>query len=154
MSRLRNKLSVKQLANLSDVGVHSDGGGLYLRVRQAVSGVTRSWVSFPMSAASVVNMAWGLRWMCRLAKRVRVRLNCVSHFQTDMCRPDDARLRKSSTRTLWCLVHSPKSLSTASRMASATRSIARSGVQAYGPMLRQFGRCVSLTSTQTMSATS
>jgi integrase len=44
MSRLRNKLSVKQVANLSDVGVHSDGGGLYLRVRQAVGGVTRSWV--------------------------------------------------------------------------------------------------------------
>ncbi|MDE1918912.1 MAG: DUF4102 domain-containing protein [Sphingomonadales bacterium] len=38
--RARNKLNVKQLANLTKPGWHSDGGGLYLRVRD--SG-TRSW---------------------------------------------------------------------------------------------------------------
>lgn len=44
MSRARNKLSVKAVANLVQVGMHSDGGGLYLRVRPAIEGVTRSWV--------------------------------------------------------------------------------------------------------------
>ena len=39
--RARNKLNVKQLAALKKVGVHSDGGGLYLRVRDTGS---RSWL--------------------------------------------------------------------------------------------------------------
>ena len=39
-SRARNKLSVKQVASLTRVGVYSDGGGLYLRVRPS----GRSWV--------------------------------------------------------------------------------------------------------------
>ena len=39
-SRARNKLHVKQLASLTRVGVYSDGGGLYLRVRPS----GRSWV--------------------------------------------------------------------------------------------------------------
>ena len=39
-SRARNKLNVKQVASLTRIGVYSDGGGLYLRVR--TSG--RSWV--------------------------------------------------------------------------------------------------------------
>lgn len=39
-SRARNKLNVKQVMSLSRVGIYSDGGGLYLRVR--ASG--RSWV--------------------------------------------------------------------------------------------------------------
>lgn len=38
-SRARNKLSVRQVASLTEPGVYSDGGGLYLRVR--TSG--RSW---------------------------------------------------------------------------------------------------------------
>ena len=39
--RTRNKLNVKQAASLTRVGVHSDGGGLYLRVRESGS---RSWL--------------------------------------------------------------------------------------------------------------
>lgn len=39
--RARNKLNVRQIASLSKVGVHSDGGGLYLRVRDSGS---RSWL--------------------------------------------------------------------------------------------------------------
>ncbi|ODP37108.1 tyrosine-type recombinase/integrase [Sphingomonas turrisvirgatae] len=39
--RVRNKLNVKQIATLTKVGVHSDGGGLYLRVRTTGS---RSWL--------------------------------------------------------------------------------------------------------------
>jgi integrase len=39
--RARNKLNVKQIASLAKVGVHSDGGGLYLRVRETGS---RSWL--------------------------------------------------------------------------------------------------------------
>lgn len=39
-SRARNKLNVKQVAGLTRVGVYSDGGGLYLRVRHS----GRSWV--------------------------------------------------------------------------------------------------------------
>jgi integrase len=39
--RARNKLNVKQVALLKRVGVHSDGGGLYLRVRETGS---RSWL--------------------------------------------------------------------------------------------------------------
>ena len=39
-SRARNKLHVKQVASLTRVGVYSDGGGLYLRVRPS----GRSWV--------------------------------------------------------------------------------------------------------------
>ena len=39
--RARNKLNVRQLPGLTKPGVYSDGGGLYLRVRD--SG-TRSWV--------------------------------------------------------------------------------------------------------------
>ena len=39
-SRARNKLNVKQVASLTRVGVYSDGGGLYLRVRPS----GRSWV--------------------------------------------------------------------------------------------------------------
>lgn len=38
---LRNKLTARQAANLTDPGVYSDGGGLYVRVRP--SG-TRSWL--------------------------------------------------------------------------------------------------------------
>ena len=39
-SRARNKLNVKQVASLTRVGIYSDGGGLYLRVRPS----GRSWV--------------------------------------------------------------------------------------------------------------
>ena len=39
-SRARNKLHVKQVASLTGVGIYSDGGGLYLRVRSS----GRSWV--------------------------------------------------------------------------------------------------------------
>lgn len=39
--RIRNKLNVKQLASIKKVGVHSDGGGLYLRVRASGS---RAWL--------------------------------------------------------------------------------------------------------------
>ena len=38
---LRNKLNVRQIAGLTKPGVHSDGGGLYLRVRPTG---TRSWL--------------------------------------------------------------------------------------------------------------
>ena len=38
-SRARNKLNTKQVASFSKVGVYSDGGGLYLRVRKSA----RSW---------------------------------------------------------------------------------------------------------------
>ncbi len=38
-SRARNKLTVKQVAAITKLGVHSDGGGLYLRVRP----YARSW---------------------------------------------------------------------------------------------------------------
>ncbi len=38
-SRARNKLTVRQVASITKLGVHSDGGGLYLRVRQS----GRSW---------------------------------------------------------------------------------------------------------------
>jgi len=33
VSRARNKLNIKQVAGLTEVGIYSDGGGLYLRVR-------------------------------------------------------------------------------------------------------------------------
>jgi len=39
--RARNKLNVKQVGSLKRVGVHSDGGGLYLRIRDSGS---RSWI--------------------------------------------------------------------------------------------------------------
>ena len=38
-SRARNKLHIKQVAGLTKVGIYSDGGGLYLRVRPS----GRSW---------------------------------------------------------------------------------------------------------------
>jgi len=38
-SRARNKLSVRQVASITAPGIYSDGGGLYLRVRQS----GRSW---------------------------------------------------------------------------------------------------------------
>ena len=38
-SRARNKLNVKQVEHLKEVGVYSDGGGLYLRIRES----GRSW---------------------------------------------------------------------------------------------------------------
>jgi integrase len=38
-SRARNKLNVKQVEHLKDVGLYSDGGGLYLRIRES----GRSW---------------------------------------------------------------------------------------------------------------
>lgn len=38
-SRARNKLTVKQVESLKKVGVYSDGGGLYLRIRES----GRSW---------------------------------------------------------------------------------------------------------------
>lgn len=41
MTRLRNKLSALKVAKLTAPGMHSDGGGLYLRVRP---NGTRSWV--------------------------------------------------------------------------------------------------------------
>lgn len=39
-SRARNKLNVKQVEHLKNIGVHSDGGGLYLRIRKS----GRSWI--------------------------------------------------------------------------------------------------------------
>ncbi len=39
-SRARNKLNVKQVEHLKKIGVHSDGGGLYLRIRKS----GRSWI--------------------------------------------------------------------------------------------------------------
>ena len=39
-SRARNKLTVKQVAGLTRVGIYSDGGGLYVRVRSS----GKSWV--------------------------------------------------------------------------------------------------------------
>lgn len=39
-SRARNKLNVKQVEHLKKIGVHSDGGGLYLRIRRS----GRSWI--------------------------------------------------------------------------------------------------------------
>lgn len=39
-SRARNKLSIRQIASLKGVGLYSDGGGLYLRVRPA----GRTWI--------------------------------------------------------------------------------------------------------------
>lgn len=42
---LRNKLNVKQIAALSNPGVYSDGGGLYMRVRKTG---TRSWLYIGM----------------------------------------------------------------------------------------------------------
>jgi hypothetical protein len=39
--RVRNKLNVRQLPGLTKPGVYSDGGGLYLRVRDSGS---RSWL--------------------------------------------------------------------------------------------------------------
>lgn len=39
-SRARNKFSVKQVAAITKPGVYSDGGGLYLRVRDT----GRSWL--------------------------------------------------------------------------------------------------------------
>jgi hypothetical protein len=41
MPRLRNKLSALKVAKLTVAGMHSDGGGLYLRVRP---NGTRSWI--------------------------------------------------------------------------------------------------------------
>ena len=38
-SRARNKLTVKRVASIDKIGVHADGGGLYLRVRPSA----RSW---------------------------------------------------------------------------------------------------------------
>lgn len=38
-TRARNKLNIKQVSRISKVGIHSDGGGLYLRVRRS----GRSW---------------------------------------------------------------------------------------------------------------
>ena len=38
-SRARNKLTVKQVESLKEVGMYSDGGGLYLRIRES----GRSW---------------------------------------------------------------------------------------------------------------
>jgi hypothetical protein len=38
--RARNKLTVKQVAALTAEGIHSDGGGMYLRVR----GGSRRWL--------------------------------------------------------------------------------------------------------------
>ena len=38
-SRARNKLTARQVATIGKIGVHSDGGGLYLRVRPS----GRSW---------------------------------------------------------------------------------------------------------------
>lgn len=38
-SRARNKLNVKQVEHLKEIGVYSDGGGLYLRIRES----GRSW---------------------------------------------------------------------------------------------------------------
>lgn len=39
-SRARNKLSVRQVASITKVGIYSDGGGLYLRVRPT----GRNWI--------------------------------------------------------------------------------------------------------------
>jgi integrase len=53
--RARNKLNVKQVASLTHPGVYSDGGGLYLRVRQAG---TKSWIF--VSSVGGGRREWGL----------------------------------------------------------------------------------------------
>ena len=60
-SRARNKLNVKQVEHLKKIGVHSDGGGLYLRIRKS----GRSWIfigtvngkRFEMGLGSVLDVS-------------------------------------------------------------------------------------------------
>jgi integrase len=63
-SRARNKLNVKQVAALSKIGVYSDGGGLYLRVRNS----GRSWFYIGMLYGKRIEMGLGSVLDISLAK--------------------------------------------------------------------------------------
>jgi len=63
--RVRNKFKVKQLAGLTKPGVYSDGGGLYLRVRESGS---RSWLYIYSVAGKRREMGLGSDLDVTLAK--------------------------------------------------------------------------------------
>jgi integrase len=63
-SRARNKLNVKQVAALAEPGVYSDGGGLYLRVRES----GRSWYFIGTFAGKRIELGLGGALDVTLAK--------------------------------------------------------------------------------------
>lgn len=54
-SRARNKLTVRQVASLTEPGIYSDGGGLYLRVRES----GRSWFYIGTCAGKRIELGLG-----------------------------------------------------------------------------------------------
>ena len=63
-SRARNKLSVRQVATITKVGIYSDGGGLYLRVRPT----GRNWIFIGTFEGKRFELGLGIVFDVPLAK--------------------------------------------------------------------------------------
>lgn len=77
--RARNKLNVRQVAGLSKAGVYSDGGGLYLRVRQCGS---KSWLFIYQYEGKRREMGLGSDLDVSLAK-AREKASAARHLVLD-----------------------------------------------------------------------
>lgn len=89
----RNKLNVRQIANLVEPGIYSDGGGLYVRVR---SSGTRSWLFIYTLNGKREEMGLGSLLDISLAK-AREKASAARELALDGNDPKEAR-RKAKTK--------------------------------------------------------
>ncbi|MDE2404903.1 MAG: tyrosine-type recombinase/integrase [Sphingomonadales bacterium] len=92
-SRARNKLSVKQAAAFKEPGVYSDGGGLYLRVREAA----RSWFFIGTYAGKRFELGLGSALDVTLAK-ARERAGEIRALLVDGIDPRVERAKAKAAR--------------------------------------------------------
>ena len=90
-SRARNKLNVKQVASLTEPGIYSDGGGLYLRVRSS----GRSWFFIGTLHGKRQEMGLGSAFDVSLAK-AREKATAAREMILDGRDPRDSRPSKSA----------------------------------------------------------
>ncbi|HET9630598.1 MAG TPA: Arm DNA-binding domain-containing protein, partial [Novosphingobium sp.] len=87
-SRARNKLSVRQVAALTAPGIYSDGGGLYLRIRQS----GRSWFFIGTLDGKRIELGLGPAIDITLAK-ARERAEAIRQMLIDGKDPREERAR-------------------------------------------------------------
>lgn len=90
-SRARNKLNVKQVAAFSGPGLHSDGGGLYLRIRKS----GRSWFYIGAISGKRIELGLGPAVDISLA-RAREKAAAIRAMILDGIDPREARKPKQS----------------------------------------------------------
>ena len=92
-SRARNKLTTRQVATIAKVGVHSDGGGLYLRVRPSA----RSWFYIGTLDGARIELGLGSSLDVSLAK-AREKASAIRSMLLDGKDPRAVRATSKAVR--------------------------------------------------------